>query len=379
MIPADILPALPWLAPFALLPRLSSRTPNLADAPEVQAGLVSVIVPARNEAANIETVVRSILATTYRPIELLVVDDCSDDATAAIVASLAAEDSRVRLIRGEPLPTGWFGKPWACVQGSRAAAGDFLLFTDADTRHAPTLLAHAVGAAQQQRAALVTLAPRQLCLGFWERLVMPQVWALLGYRYHPKAVNAARSARSVIANGQFILVTRESYDAVGTHEAVRGEIAEDLGLAQRYFMAGQPTHFAFAESLMTTRMYRNLTGLIEGWSKNMFLGARQSYPDEPALRLFMPVALVFALMFWTVPAIALLLAAVVGSQPTLFGAAALAALAGLIFWGVVNFTMGIPPAYALAYPLGAAMTLAIYLRSIWQGRRVTWRGRRYGS
>ena len=377
MFPADIAPALPWLAPFVVLARLASRSPNLVDTPPTQAGLVSIIVPARNEADNIARMVRSVLATTYDPVEVLVVDDRSTDETANIVRSLTREDDRVRLIEGAPLEHGWFGKPWACVQGYRAAAGDYLVFTDADTRHEPTLLAHAIGAARQHHADLVTISPRQLCLTFWERVIMPQVLAILGARYAPRVVNHPRSKRDVIANGQFILVTRESYEAVGTHEAVRSEVAEDLDLAQRYFDAGRKMYFAFAESLMATRMYRSLAGLIEGWSKNMFLGARQSYPNEPFRRALMPLLLALAFVFWLVPPSFLLVAAL-GVQYTLFDSAVIATIASIIFWGMVSFGMGIPPIYALAYPLGAAMTLCIYGRSLRRGRRVQWRGREYG-
>jgi glycosyltransferase involved in cell wall biosynthesis len=342
----------------------------------VQAGLVSVIVPARNEAENIGTMLRSVLATTYEPVEILVVDDCSTDETRDIVRSLAGREDRLRLIEGAPLEPGWFGKPWACIQGYRHAIGDYLVFTDADTRHEPALLAHAIGAARQHQADLVTISPKQLCLTLWERVIMPQVWAILGARYAPQVVNNPRSERDVIANGQFILVTRESYEAVGTHEAVRGEVAEDLGLAQRYFGANRRMHFAFAESLMATRMYRSLAGLVEGWSKNMFLGARQSYPDEPLRRALMPFLLLLVFVYWLVPP-AVLLMATLGIQHTLFNAAVAATLASLIFWGTVSFGMGIPPIYALAYPLGAMMTLFIYGRSLWRGRRVEWRGREY--
>ena len=131
----ELLPALPWLVPFAALPRLANTRPNLSDTPGVTGIPVSVVIPARNESATIETVVRSVLGSSYRPLELLVVDDRSTDDTAAVVERLAAEDGRVRLVRGEPLPEGWYGKPWACLQGYRAATGDLLLFTDADTRH----------------------------------------------------------------------------------------------------------------------------------------------------------------------------------------------------------------------------------------------------
>src|SRR5215210_2788155 len=109
MLVSDLIPAIPWLLPFLTLPRLGSRTPNLTDAPSVGGRLVSVIIPARNEASTIATVVHSILGTTYHPIELLVVDDRSTDDTAAIVSRIT--DPRLRLILGDELPDGWYGKP----------------------------------------------------------------------------------------------------------------------------------------------------------------------------------------------------------------------------------------------------------------------------
>ncbi|MBW8838907.1 MAG: glycosyltransferase, partial [Gemmatimonadetes bacterium] len=207
----DLLPALPWLAPFAVIPRLANQRPNLSDSPSLMDGLVSVIIPARNESAVIETVVTSVLASAYQPIEVLVVDDRSIDDTAARVSLLTEGDPRLRLVVGGELPPGWYGKPWACLQGYRAARGDLLLFTDADTRHAPGLLGRAVGALRQSEADLLTVAPRQRCETFWERIVMPQIWLLLGVRYHPAWVNRSRRARDVIANGQFILMPRASY------------------------------------------------------------------------------------------------------------------------------------------------------------------------
>jgi chlorobactene glucosyltransferase len=372
---SELLPALPWLVPFASLPRLASNRPNLSDVPPAAGPLVSVIVPARNESAGIETVVRSVLASTYRPLELLVVDDRSTDDTAAIVQRLAAEDPRLQLVRGEPLPEAWYGKPWACLQGYRAARGDFLLFTDADTRHEPELLARAMGALRSERADLVTVAPRQRCVTFWERLVMPQIWLLLGVRYHPSRVNRARRERDVIANGQFILFPRESYQAVGTHEVVRHEVAEDLALAQAVHRAGRRIHFAFAERLMETRMYRSLPHLVEGWSKNIYLGGRRSFPREPILRALVPVMLCAAFLFWLVPPAVL---AVTGTTGGLGAAAFMATALSAIFWMLINYGMKIPPWYGLLYPLGALIALYIGARSTWRGaRRVEWRGRVY--
>lgn len=371
-----MLPALPWLLPFATLPRLANRHPSLMSAPPAAGHMLSIIVPARNEAAAIETVVTSILATTYRPFELLVVDDRSTDDTAAIVERLANE--RVRLIRGAELPAGWYGKPWACFQGYQAAKGELLLFTDADTKHEPELLARAVGALLHESAGLVTVSPHQKCVSFWERVVMPQIWFLLALRYQPARVNRSRRARDVIANGQFILVTRQAYESAGTHEAVRNEVAEDLALAQTFLGRGEKLYFAFAERLMETRMYHGLAHLIEGWSKNIYLGGRRSFPDEPVLRALVPAMLTVAMLFWLVPP-AVLLASIPLPALTSFAPAALAATAlSAVFWMLMCYGMKIPVPYGLAYPLGALTALYIVLRSSWRGaRRVEWRGRVY--
>ncbi|CAN5869765.1 hydroxychlorobactene glucosyltransferase CruC [soil metagenome] len=372
---SELLPALPWLVPFAGLLRLANNRPNLSDVTPATGTLVSVVVPARNEAATIETVVTSVLASTYHPLELIVVDDRSTDGTAAIVERLAAADARLRLIAGEPLPEGWYGKPWACAQGYREARGDLLLFTDADTRHESGLLARAVGALRTEEAALVTVSPQQRCVTFWERVIMPQIWLLLGIRYHPRRVNRARRERDVIANGQFILVRREDYEAIGTHAAVRHEVAEDLALAQTFFRNGRKLHFAFAERLMETRMYQNLPQLIEGWSKNVYLGGRRSFPHEPVLRALVPVLLGAAMLFWLVPPVALVLG---GLWPTWVPAAAAATVLSLGFWMLISYGMRIPAWYGLLYPLGATMALYIVGRSTWRGgRRVEWRGRTY--
>ncbi|MEP7226171.1 MAG: glycosyltransferase family 2 protein [Gemmatimonadales bacterium] len=370
-----LLPALPWVIPFFTLPRLARRTPSLIDTPPESGRLVSVVIPARNESSTIATVVGSILSTTYHPIELLVVDDRSSDDTAAIVESFS--DPRLRLLRGEKLPAGWYGKPWACFQGYRAAKGDILLFTDADTRHAPELLARAVGALAKERADLVTVAPMQRCITFWERVVMPQVWLLLALRYHPDAVNRARRERDVIANGQFILTTREAYEAAGTHEAVRHEVAEDLALAQTYLRHGRKLHFAFAERLMETRMYQGLSHLIEGWSKNIYLGGRRSFPHEPLLRGLVPVMLIVVMLYWLLPPAVLLASVVDPGLSNLASAALIACAFSAGFWILISYGMQVPAVYGLAYPLGALMALYIILRSTWRGRRVEWRGRIY--
>lgn len=371
--------ALPWAVPFLAFLRLARHRPDLSRAAAASGRLVSIIVPARNEEFNLPTLLDSLLETSYQPVEIVLVDDRSTDRTAAMARAYAERDARVRLIAGANLPAGWFGKPWACVQGYRAARGDLLLFTDADTRHAPDLLGRAVGALESGRRDLVTVIGRMVCGSFWERVIMPIIGALLAIRFHPSAVNRAHTASEVIANGQFILVTRESYEAVGTHAAVKHEVAEDLAMAQLYFRAGRPQHFAFALRLLETRMYSSLAGLVEGWSKNVYVGGRRSFPDEPIRRALIPVMFAIGALFWLLPPVTLVLA-LIGIAPAWLEPAALATGLSALFWMLFDAGFGINPVYGLSYPLGVVMTGWIFARSTMRGtRKIEWRGRTYSS
>jgi hypothetical protein len=150
-------------------------------------------------------------------------------------------------------------------------------------------------------------------------------------------------------------------------------VAEDLALAQVVQRAGRRIHFAFAERLMETRMYNSLPHLVEGWSKNMYLGGRRSFPDNPVLRALVPVMLAAAFAFWLVPPVALALGGG-GLVPAAVAATALS----VVFWMTISSSMQIPAWYGLLYPLGALVGLYIGLRSTWRGaRRVEWRGRVY--
>ncbi len=381
---APLLAALPWIL-LALLATLAfRRRPRLADYPAPAGGAgaptVSVIVPARDEAENIGACVATLLASAYPEREVIVVDDGSRDGTAEVVRALAQRSERdVRVVDGAPLPEGWFGKPWACWQGAREASGELLLFTDADTRHDDDLLGHAVGAMEAERADLLSVLPHQRLDSFWERLVMPHVLTLIAMRYADlRRVNRTTRARDVVANGQFILVRREAYDAIGGHEAVRGDVVEDQRLAQRMVSAGRRIFLAHAEELLETRMYRGLRDLVAGWTKNLATGARHAV--APPLRRAIPwLVAATLLLVWVVPPAALVLW-IFGATRSGVGAWALwATLASIAFWLISLASMKVPPRFALLYPLGALCVAGLFVRSAVRGARITWKGRSYGA
>ena len=373
--------ALPWLLwPLALVWRLreSRSLDEEAAGPPDDAPLLSVIVPARDERRNVARCVRSVLASTYPRLELLVVDDHSTDGTADLARGAAGGDARLRVLDNPPLPDGWFGKQWACATGAAAARGELLLFTDADTEHGPELHARAVRALRSRDAGLLTVSGTQEMQSVWERLVQPQLFAIILLRFGgTERVNRSRRARDKIANGQFLLFTRAAYDAVGGHAAVRHTVAEDLAFAQRAHALGQRTALVLGDRHLRTRMYASLGELVRGWRKNVFAGGREAMPGGAVGRALFPFLLPLPALLQLLPVLALV-AGLLGLVPTpvlLWGAAATAAL--VVAWATIHRGLGHPVRTALGFPLGAAVLLHIVLSATARGRQVAWKGRAY--
>lgn len=374
--------ALPWIAVPILAAWRARGSPMLRDEsgePPAPAPLVSVIVPARNEARNIARCARSILASTYPALEVIVVDDHSTDDTGAIAHHIAADDPRLRVETTPQLPEGWFGKQWACATGAAAARGSILCFTDADTEHCPGLLVRAVNAMRARHSDLVTVAGRQIMESFWERVAQPQVFAMLLLRYGgARVVNRSHRVVDKIANGQFLLFARDAYDDVGGHEAVRGKVAEDLALAQLFYARGKRTELVVGFGWLATRMYASLGELVRGWMKNIYAAALDAAPMGRVGRALLPVMLLAFPVASLAPPLALL-AAWAGAAPPAVGVWAAAATGlSLLTWGVVYAAIpSVSMRYALAYPLGAAVVAWIVVRAVARGTRVEWKGRTY--
>jgi len=235
---------------------------------------VSVIVPARNEAANIERLVRS-LAAQSGVRELLVVDDQSQDGTREILEGLKTGAPLLRILSVESLPEGWLGKNHALALGAREAAGDWLLFTDADTEHLPGSLAATLEIAEREGAGLFSLSPGQLTPTWWERAVIPLVYVNLARLYRFEEVSDPASPAAA-ANGQYLLIRRAVYERVGGHEAIRNQVLEDVELAKRVKAAGGKLVFLPGAKWVRTRMYRTFAEMWRGWTKNLFLLYGQS-------------------------------------------------------------------------------------------------------
>src|SRR5208282_2430659 len=259
---------------------------------------VSVIVAARNEEVSLADCLQSLVAQTGVEFEIIVVDDHSTDRTREIAASFAG----VRVIEAGPLPEGWTGKNNAVATGARTAHGAWLLFTDADTVHLPGSLAGALKEAEENGAALLSYSPEQIAVTFWEMATLPVVFAELARQYSPSKVSDPASPIAA-ANGQYILIRRETYDAVGGHAALAGDILEDVALARAVKTSGRTIRFRYAADRVRTRMYRNYRQLRDGWTKNLAL--LFPHPGWLATQTFLWWAFPFANAFlpFFVPAI----------------------------------------------------------------------------
>lgn len=341
--------------------------------PALDLPFLSIIVPARNEERQIETCVRSLLEQRYPNFEVIVVDDRSTDNTAEILEHLAKDNHRLRIVHGEPLPAGWIGKPWALTQGMRHARGEWLLFTDADTRHEPSACASAVTYAIEKRVSFLSLLPTQLFETPAERIFLPTILWMIAFGIGSlDAINDPKRLDAAIFNGQYLLCERAAFQAIGGHERVRGSIAEDFDLARLVKADGRfRSMLAGANDLVYTRMYRSFREIWDGFSKNLYIGLKDN-PVQAAIALAMLAAIS------PLPEIALVRALAKRRYGSAIKAAtAIAATAAAAEFGMRRSRF--PRGSGLFFPIGAATMLAIFINSAVQHRtgRVRWRGRRY--
>jgi glycosyltransferase involved in cell wall biosynthesis len=341
---------------------------------------VSAVIPARNEEANIASAVRS-LAEQEGIREILVVDDQSADRTREILAALEVEIPLLRTLRVEALPEGWLGKTHAAAQGASAATGDWLLFTDADTRHLAGSLAELLQRAEDERADLLSVSPGQETPTWWEKSVIPLVYVKLASLFRFEEVSDPNSPAAA-ANGQYMLVRREVYQRSGGHEAVKSEILEDVELARRIKAMGGKLLFLPGARWVRTRMYHTFAEMRQGWTKNLYLlyGGNISKMLGAVASLWLldvfPAWAFVAACVWVALARA-------GSVATLTAMGLfMLALARQWNYGRVLGRLGFEPVLASYQPIGAALLGALMLGS-WRAHRaagsIEWKGRHYAT
>jgi glycosyltransferase involved in cell wall biosynthesis len=322
---------------------------------------VSIIVPARNEEASLGDCLESLTAQTGVAFEIIVVDDGSSDRTCEIAQSFA----KVQVISAAPLPDGWTGKNNAVIAGAKEARAQWLLFTDADTVHMPGSLARALAEAKREGADLLSYSPEQVAVTFAERAVMPVIFAELASQYPPQKVREQNSG-IVAANGQYILVRRAAYDAVGGHAAVATEVLEDVALARLFRNKGKHVYFRYGGDAVRARMYRNWPQLREGWTKNLAL--LFPHPERLAVQ---------SLFLW-LAAGSTLGVAVIGVASRHFAWIAFA-LFWLLLYRRIRAAHFAPANNLIAIAFGLPMFAYLLLRSTkaHESGQVSWKGRAY--
>lgn len=330
---------------------------------------VSVIIPARNEAGSIGKAVRSVMAQDWPELELIVIDDNSTDGTGEEATEAAGDSERFKLLTGTPLPEGWMGKCWALWQAQRQATGEVLLFVDADVKLAPETVRCTVRALEERGLDLLSLWGDWLVGSFWERVAQPVVGGFVRGAHPLDRVNDPEQPE-VFANGQFIMMPRASYDAFGGHEAVRGEVLEDVRLAQAVRDAGLKGGLFLAPELFAVRLYTSLRDLWFGSVKNFYHGMNQRPGVALAAAAFISTT---TLLPWATLATGAAL-----SSPWLVGLSLGCVVQMFIFRYIQDRLFHMNPWYGVTHPLGTAILVGIILHSAWRGVRgakTSWKGR----
>jgi chlorobactene glucosyltransferase len=364
-----------WILALPLLTFLAIAGVNhfsllrLGGSPSTRRPMVSILIPARDEARHIGRAVAALRAQTYAEREIIVLDDASSDGTADIAEEAACGDPDIRVIRGMALPTGWLGKNWACHQLAMAAAGEILLFADADVRWQPDAVAALVRTLEVSKADLLSVWPTQTTVSWAERLTVPlMALTVLGYLPLPLAYHTPWSLLAA-ANGQCLAFRRGAYEKSGGHEGVRDEVLEDVMLARRIKRAGLRLRLADGAGLIGCRMYDGWDAVRQGFGKNILAG----YAGRVS---FLVLATVFHWALFVAPWLWLLVALLVPEAGGALAPAVLIAL-GVAARALTAALSGQRLRDAVLMPLSVVLMTGVSAQALWWHWRggPIWKGR----
>ena len=371
---------LEWLRRVAWMRSLVGKNPPIPplDKDVTAPGRISVIVPARDEEKNIGNCLSHLIKQDHHDYEIIVVDDRSTDRTGHLAENFKKlSPVTLKVVRIEKLPPGWTGKNHGMFVASKAASGEWLLFTDADTTHEPFCIRTALAKAEDEGADFLTLGPQVECRSFWENTVQPQIVGSLALWFNSEEVNK-QDSKKVLANGQFILVRKKAYEAVGGNESVKNEVVEDVELAKKFLAGGFKVLFLNGTRLYSTRMYTSLAQILNGWTRIF------TYLFEKKIAPILS-KIVRLLVFNIFPFVVLTAEKILWiSGSTSFSAAVFWASLAVCTWIVVirfngNRMVRANPWYAFLHPVGSVVMvwiLASCVSRIATGGRSEWRGDR---
>ncbi len=343
--------------------------------------LVSVIVPARNEERNIRACVSSLLDQEYPSYEVIVVNDHSEDGTAKILSGLQAGHPHLSVLDCADLPPGWTGKNWACDEGYRQSKGELIIFTDADTQHAPHFLRKAASAILHEQADLLTVIPRFSTISPAEKAIMPLlIW--LAYSVFPFALmNRGRLRIVSYSNGAFMMFRRDAYRKIGGHAAIRDNVIDDMTLGRRIRQAGQRCVVVNGSAALQCRMYTCMQEIYSGFAKNLFRLFSNSLPNCIAVPLSALCWLFFCLIYIlpVCAAGAFFIFRLQGSlvSPAAAMVAGICMLCSLGSFILVSAHFRYPRLMAFLYPVSIFLLFTIAMNSIIQTLtgQTEWKGR----
>jgi glycosyltransferase involved in cell wall biosynthesis len=339
---------------------------------------VSVILPARNERCYIARCLDSLLGQDYPNFEIIAINDSSTDETGEIMKAYAANDLRVMHIDASPKPEEWTGKNWACYQGFLQARGELLMFTDADSEHLPSTMSLAVGHLISENLEALTAVPRLICNDFWTKMTLPVLATFLHTRFSPIRVNDPNSKTGYFF-GSFFIITRNTYEAIGTHEGVKDELVEDGALGSKVKASKFRMKMVRGEFHIDAVWARDLPTLWQGLRRFMIPVYYQDKVD--AYMMAMAVFFILFAPFASLPY--LILASFAGniSFQILFGLQ-ISAIALIIVTTAVQCRLAIfeSPLYAFTAPLSGALISLSFMSAIADAKKkgaVSWRDRKY--